>query len=50
VGSFISPILAGYVFAHGRSLDMTLGVIAAGPLVGAVFLCFVRQAPGTKAS
>jgi sugar phosphate permease len=50
VGSFISPILAGYVFAHGRSLDMTLGVIAAGPLVGAGFLCFVRQAPGTSAS
>lgn len=45
IGSFVSPMLAGYVFAHGRSLDMTLAVIAAGPLVGAVILCLVRKAP-----
>ena len=50
VGSFVSPILAGYVFAHGRSLDLTLGVIAAGPLVGALFLCCVRQSPYTRPS
>lgn len=50
VGSFISPILAGYVFAHGRSLDMTLGVIAAGPLAGAIFLCCVRPSPDVRVS
>jgi predicted MFS family arabinose efflux permease len=50
VGSFISPILAGYVFAHGRSLDMTLGVIAAGPLAGAIFLCCVRSSPDVRVS
>jgi predicted MFS family arabinose efflux permease len=50
VGSFVSPMVAGYVFAHGRSLDLTLAVIAAGPLAGAVFLCCVRQLPNAKAS
>ncbi|MGA7782928.1 MAG: MFS transporter [Paraburkholderia sp.] len=49
IGSFISPMLAGYVFAHGRSLYMTLLVIAAGPLMGAVILCLVRKAPVVKA-
>jgi hypothetical protein len=43
-------MVAGYVFAHGRSLDLTLGVIAAGPLAGVVFLCCVRQSPDAKAS
>ncbi|MGF6754337.1 MFS transporter [Paraburkholderia sp. GAS42] len=43
VGSFISPIVAGYVFQHGRSLNITLGVIAVGPLLGAILLCFVRK-------
>ena len=50
VGSFVSPILAGYVFAHGRSLDLTLGSIAAGPLAGAIFLCCVRQSPDARFS
>jgi predicted MFS family arabinose efflux permease len=50
VGSFISPLVAGYVFAHGRSINMTLGVIAAGPLAGAIFLCFLRQASDFKSS
>ena len=49
IGSFVSPMLAGYVFAHGRSLDMTLAVIAAGPLVGAVILCLMRKAPVVSA-
>jgi sugar phosphate permease len=39
VGSFVSPMVAGYVFGHGRSLDLTLAVIAAGPLAGIAFLC-----------
>ncbi|WP_167047168.1 MULTISPECIES: MFS transporter [Burkholderiaceae] len=43
VGSFISPIVAGYVFQHGRSLTNTLGVIAIGPLLGVILLCFVRK-------
>src|SRR6266702_3927049 len=43
VGSFISPILAGYVFQHGRSLNNTLGVIAIGPLLSVILLCFVRR-------
>lgn len=43
VGSFISPIVAGYVFQHGRSLDDTLAVIAIGPLLGVVLLCLVRR-------
>ncbi|HYS63336.1 MAG TPA: MFS transporter [Paraburkholderia sp.] len=43
VGSFISPILAGYVFQHGRSLNNTLGVIAIGPLLSVILLCFVRK-------
>jgi predicted MFS family arabinose efflux permease len=43
VGSFVSPIVAGYVFAHGRSVDTTLAVIAAGPLVGALVLAFMRE-------
>jgi sugar phosphate permease len=50
VGSFISPLVAGYVFAHGRSLNMTLGVIAVGPLAGAIFLCFLRKASDFKSS
>ncbi|WP_434668176.1 MFS transporter [Paraburkholderia sp. A3BS-1L] len=48
VGSFASPIIAGYVFAHGRSLDMTIASIAAGPLVGALVLCFVRKSADFK--
>ncbi|SAK79987.1 MFS transporter [Caballeronia ptereochthonis] len=43
VGSFVSPIVAGYVFAHGRSVDATLAVIAAGPLAGALVLAFARE-------
>jgi sugar phosphate permease len=43
VGSFISPIVAGYVFQHGRSLNSTLSVIAIGPLLGAALLCLTRQ-------
>jgi predicted MFS family arabinose efflux permease len=42
-GSFVSPVVAGYVFAHGRSVDATLAVIAAGPLVGAAVLALVRE-------
>jgi predicted MFS family arabinose efflux permease len=48
IGSFVSPMLAGYVFAHGKSLAMTLAVIAAGPLVGAIILCMVRKTPALK--
>jgi sugar phosphate permease len=43
VGSFISPIVAGYVFQHGRSLNSTLGVIAIGPFLGAILLCLMGQ-------
>jgi predicted MFS family arabinose efflux permease len=50
VGSFMSPIVAGYVFAHGRSVDATLAVIAAGPLAGAVVLGFVRGEPYPRAA
>ena len=49
VGSFISPIVAGYVFQHGRSLNSTLGVIAIGPLLGAILLCFVRKHEAAEA-
>lgn len=43
VGSFVSPLVAGYVFAHGHSLEMTIAAIAAGPLIGAAVLCLVRK-------
>ncbi|WP_345817349.1 MFS transporter (plasmid) [Paraburkholderia sp. PREW-6R] len=43
VGSFISPLVAGYVFQHGRSLNNTLAVIAIGPLLGVLLLCLVRR-------
>jgi predicted MFS family arabinose efflux permease len=43
VGSFVSPIVAGYVFAHGRSVDATLAVIAAGPLAGALVLACMQN-------
>ena len=48
-GAALAPVLAGYLFGHGMSLQSVSIVMGAGSLIGAVTLLFVKFANTSEA-
>jgi len=48
-GAALAPILAGYLFGHGQTLQTVSIIMGCGSLVGAIALLFVKYANTSEA-